>query len=360
MSPPEGLSSIYNVLNSTSTAFMGEVLREALRTSREVHICVSFLRFSGLNLFLDDIRRFLERGGTLRVVVSTYLNVSQPEAIGSLVRLVGEENVRLQDGPDGFHAKFYLFRQDARTASCWVGSSNFTKSGLFTSLEWNTRHDDMARVRECEVLFGEIWERPDVLPATPAALQDYAARYRAQHRNSVPPQPQEQTAQGPVPNAAQREALRELSRLRSEGQTKAAVVAATGIGKTYLAAFDARALERASGGRSIRVLFVAHREELLQQARTTYRQVLPGKTSGILAQGQHPGNVDMVFGTVQSLTRPEHSALLEQPYDYVVIDEFHHASADSYRRLLDTVRYRFLLGLTATPERVDGQDVLVV
>lgn len=349
-----------DVLNTPGTAYMGDVLRSALRTASEIRVCVSFLRFSALGLYLDDLKAFRARGGRFRAIVSTYLSVTQPDAVRVLASIVGTDDVRLQDGPDGFHVKFYAFRQSDGTGACWVGSSNLTKNGLYTSVEWNTRHDDPARVVACEMLFETLWARPDVRPATPSVLEAYADRY-LERLAGTPSPPSTSSTMAPVPNEAQREALAELRRLRAEGQTRAAVIAATGLGKTYLAAFDARAFEQGEPdvrARGVRVLFVAHREELLWQARETFARVLPDRSPGILASGQKPGDADLVFATVQSLTRETNRAWLERAYDYVVVDEFHHAAAASYQRVMDETRPRFLLGITATPERVDGQDVL--
>lgn len=352
-----------NALNTDATAYMGNVLRAALRDADEVHICVSFLRFSGLNLMVDDLRKFVARGGSLKLLVSTYLNVTQPQALEAVTRLgaLADEDptqvqVRLQHGAQGFHTKYYMFGRRGAERRCWVGSSNFTKNGLYSSVEWNTAHDDAARVDACERLFGGLWDRSDVQPVTLEVISEYAARFEAANRllQSAPV-----VSPGvPQPNAAQREALRSLHELRRRGVTRAAVIAATGLGKTHLAAFDvaASAWARPQGvAAPQRVLFVAHREELLLQAQKTFAQVHPQRTSGLLASGQRPGDVDFVFATIQSASR---QSMTGQLFDYVVIDEFHHAQAASYRTLLDSVQFGFLLGLTATPERLDGQDVL--
>ena len=348
-----------NVLNTPGTAYMGDVLRAAFRDARTVNICVSFLRFSGLNLFLADLQAFVDRGGHLRMLVSTYLNVTQPDALRVLARIAGAGNVRLQDGPDGFHAKVYLFQSAGQTTSCWVGSSNFTKNGLYTSLEWNARHDDVHQVADSQALFEELWNRPDVRAASETVITAYEHRYRAS--NLVWPVPVlGATGISPAPNPSQQEALRELARLRAAGRNRAAVIAATGLGKTYLAAFDALQMQQERPRQEFSVLFVAHREELLVQAEATFRQLFPGSTTGLLSGTRRPGRPDLVFATVQSLSQGGNAAVLDRAYDYLVVDEFHHAAAPSYERLLSAAGYRFLLGLTATPERVDGQDVLKI
>ena len=360
MLPSSALPVARNVLNTPGTAYMGDVLRAAFRDAWTVNICVSFLRFSGLNLFLADLQAFVDRGGQLRMLVSTYLNVTQPDALRVLARIAGAGNVRLQDGPDGFHAKVYLFGSAGQAASCWVGSSNFNKNGLYSSLEWNARHDDAGQVADSQALFEELWNRPDVRAASEPVIEAYERRYRA--ASLVRPVPVlGATGISPAPNPSQREALRELARLRAAGRNRAAVIAATGLGKTYLAAFDALQMQQERPhAQGFSVLFVAHREELLVQAEATFRQLFPECTTGLLSGTRRPGRPDLVFATVQSLTQGGNAAVLDRAYDYLVVDEFHHAAAPSYERLLSAATYRFLLGLTATPERVDGQDVLKI
>ena len=349
-----------NALNTPRTAYMGDVLRAALKDAQSINICVSFLRFSGLSLFLSDLQAFVDRGGQLRMIVSTYLNVTQPDALRVLARIAGSERLRLQNGPDGFHAKAYLFQTAEQTASCWVGSSNFTKNGLYTSLEWNSRHDDVHQVADSQKLFEELWHRPDVRAASDDVIGAYERQYLAFHAVRPMPVPALSAAgASPLPNPSQQEALRELARLRFAGRTRAAVIAATGLGKTFLAAFDAQQMQQERPPQQgFSVLFVAHREELLLQAEATFRQIFPDSTRGVLSGTRHPGQADLVFATVQSLTQVGNADILNRAYDYLVVDEFHHAAAPSYERLLQAAEYRFLLGLTATPERVDGQDVL--
>ncbi|WP_412028733.1 phospholipase D-like domain-containing protein [Deinococcus yunweiensis] len=170
-----------NALNTQSTAYMGALLRTALEGADEIHICVSFLLSSGLGLVLPEFKDFLNRGGRLRLMVSTYLNVTQPDALRTLLILgkLGALDLRLQDGPQGFHAKYYMFECAGGERTCWVGSSNFTKSGLFGSVEWNTRHSGPAEVDACETQFETLWARPDSAPLTASLIDAYEVRYRA-------------------------------------------------------------------------------------------------------------------------------------------------------------------------------------
>lgn len=345
------------VLNLPQSPRMVDVLRQGLTISDEVAICVSFLRFSGLSLLLKELDAFLERKGKLQLLTSTYLNVTQPEALESLMKLAKIE-LRLQDGVTGFHTKFYFFNTQKHSAYCWIGSSNLTKGGIATNIEWNLKHTHSDIIQECRENFSRLWNRDDVFPLNQTILENYKDRYKRAKENSVFIEhftPKENLNDICKPNAAQVEALKELEKLREQGEKRAAVIAATGLGKTFLTAFDAKAFNAGS------VLFIAHREELLTQAEETFRKVFGRNVvTGVLAGGKHPGKANFIFATIQSLSQAKNQDLINQEYDYVVIDEFHHAAASSYQKVLNCVQPKFLLGVTATPERQDGHDVLEI
>jgi len=345
------------VLNLAQSPRMVDVLRYGLINSNEVAICVSFLRFSGLGLLLKELNSFLEKQGKLKLLTSTYLNITQPEALEALMKL-NQVELRLQDGSTGFHTKFYFFNALDDSAYCWIGSSNLTKGGIAANIEWNLKHTHFDVIQECKSNFAKLWAREDVFPLDQEFLEKYREKYkRSRERTKFVYQTAlaEKENEKCEPNAAQVEALAELKNIREEGYRRAAVIAATGLGKTFLAAFDSKAVDAQS------VLFIAHREELLVQAERTYQKVF-GKefTTGILASGKHPGKANFVFATIQSLSQVNNRELIERSYDYLVVDEFHHAAASSYQKVLNVVQPGFLLGLTATPERQYGHDVLEV
>jgi superfamily II DNA or RNA helicase/HKD family nuclease len=344
---------------------MLDVVRQALRTADRIAISVSFLRCSGLSLVVDDIQQFGERGGEVRFLTSTYMSVTQPEALRALCQFRAVK-ARLQMPGHGavpaagFHTKIYAFWGTRR--ECWVGSSNFSKGGLSTNIEANLRHLGTAEFGAVEDLFEGLWNRPDTQPLDEDVIGFYEASrpkqiwIRAGDGPDAPtpalqePQAINVTSVVPKPNAAQHEALERLAALRDTGESRAVVIAAPGIGKTYLAAFDAFK----AGAQ--RVLFLSHRLEHLTQAKRTFQSVFGANASYSEFYGGRGAASDFVFGTIQSVSND--LAMASREYDYVVIDEFHHAAAPSYRRLLDQLRPRFLLGLTATPERQDGHDVL--
>lgn len=359
------------VANLPGQRRMLDVVRGALRSTRQVSIAVSFFRYSGFGLVADDLKDFQRRGGQLRLLVSTYMAVTQPDALKAVLafpnvdarlHVVGHGGVPAH----GFHAKMYVFEDEP--AECWIGSSNFTKGGLSVNVEANLRHVGANEVSSVRQLFEQLWTRGDTLPLTEDLIEAYRRSIRT-FTQPVPPVPilrvaddhapylhaygtgAESIATVTRPNVAQTEALERLVALREAGERRAAVVAAPGVGKTFLAAFDAHAM----GARTL--LFLSNRLEHLTQAERTFRQVFgSSRTYGYAFAGQADDRADFVFATVQSASgRPD---LAQRAFDYVVVDEFHHASAPSYRTLLQQLSHRFLLGLTATPERQDGHDVL--
>lgn len=364
-------SSEVVVANLPGQRRMLDVVRGALRSTRRVSIAVSFFRFSGFGLVADDLKEFQRRGGQLRLLVSTYMAVTQPDALKAVLAFPSVD-ARLHvvghgGAPShGFHAKMYLFEDDP--AECWVGSSNFTKGGLSVNVEANLRHDGAGEVASVRHLFEQLWTRGDTLPLTDDLIEAYRRSIRMFTQPVTQP-PMLRVADEPAsysgvygagvesiaaavrPNVAQAEALERLAALREAGERRAAVVAAPGVGKTFLAAFDAHAM----GARTL--LFLSNRLEHLTQAERTFRKVFgSSRTYGYAFSGQVDTMADFVFATVQSASsRPD---LAERAFDYVVVDEFHHAFAPSYRSLLQQLSHRFLLGLTATPERQDGHDVL--
>jgi superfamily II DNA or RNA helicase len=325
-----------SVLNLPGQPRMLDVVRAGLEWAHHAQFAISFTRCSGLGLLVEPLREAVQRNARVQVLTSTYQCVTQPEALSALLRLDGVESW-LQDGPTGFHAKFWMFDAGTR-AEAWAGSSNLSKGGLASNLEWNLVTTDTTTLTTTRHQFGQLLARPDVRRLTPELVERYALRYDAQPEQRLPLLADAPAALGlKVPNSAQREALEQLRASRARGLKRAAVIAATGVGKTYLAAFDAQQMNAKS------VLFVSHRKEHLTQARRTFDSILTG---------------ELEFHTVQSLrNRPE---LLTRRWDVLVIDEFHHVEAASYeplRKIRDN-GHTFVLGLTATPERQDGRDVL--
>lgn len=329
-------------------------LRGALARAEAADLLAAFVQRSGVGLLRDDMVDALRRGAQLRVLTGDYLGITDPQALRELCELASEYaglQVRVYRSEGrSFHPKAYLFRGGAGTVA-YVGSSNWSRAALTSGVEWNLRAIDGEQAEEVEAIAGRferLWSAPAAVVLTHAWIEGYAARLPdAPWVAWDPPPPR------PEPHEIQRRALLALARTRAAGHVRGLVVLATGLGKTLLAALDALQM----GAR--RVLFVAHRAEILEQARRAFAWVLPERSAGLLVGGVREAGAELVFASVQTLGRPGQLAQwAAEDFDLIVIDEFHHAAALGYRRVLTYFRPRFLLGLTATPERADGAELL--
>ncbi|MEQ8836727.1 MAG: DEAD/DEAH box helicase family protein, partial [Lacipirellulaceae bacterium] len=296
------------------------------------------------------------RGGQLRIVVGDYLSVTEPEALQRLDDLEGASVRIFQSGKRSFHPKAWLFRSGDSGGVAVVGSSNLSLTALTSGTEWNLHSadakDPVARA------FEALFVHPDTLPLTAEWIAKYASRRQVSTPGFEEPELAEFLVEGPEretpqPHEVQEAALNALRQTRGAGQNAGMVVMATGLGKTWLAAIDSMHFRR--------VLFVAHREEILSQSAEAFRRFRPLSPFGRY-DGKHKDTEgDVLFASVSTLSRQEHLAAFERDsFDYIVIDEFHHAAAQSYRRLIDYFQPHFLLGLTATPERTDREDLLAL
>jgi superfamily II DNA or RNA helicase/HKD family nuclease len=316
-----------------------------------IDLLVSFVMRSGIDLLAEAIEDALRREGTrLRVLTTDYLAITDADALGWLLdRASAQLQVRLySEANRSFHPKAYLFRSTRPEVvpTAFVGSSNLSRSALRDGIEWNLGVHNTGAL---EGAFEALWDSPHARPVDARWLADYARRSRPA-RSDETAEAAAEIATGLVPNLVQHDALRRLETTRSDGFRKALVVLATGLGKTLLAAFDSNRVEYK------RVAFLAHREELLLQARDAFRRLRPGARFSFFLGDTKDLDGDVVFASVQSL----HNALDRidpRVFDYVVVDEFHHAEARTYREVLARLAPSFLLGLTATPNRTDEADI---
>lgn len=330
---------------------LAHLLRE-LKDCDSFDFSVAFVRESGLILIADVLDELAERGVRGRLLTGTYLSFNEPKAFR---RLLAMENVDVRVFNGSLHAKGYFFHREGST-HLLVGSANITDTALTANQEWNvalSSTDDGDLVRASRREFERLWHHEKTSELSEAWIKEYECFYERQRRQPV--LSFSQTLDGDMvrPNAMQVRALEGIEDVRRRGQDKALVISATGTGKTYLSAFDVRAR------RPRRMLFVVHRENIARAAMESYRRVLPGGTTfGLYTGGRHDDGVDCLFATVQTISRPEHLArFASDHFDYIVIDEVHRAGSPSYRRLIDHFRPRFLLGMSATPERTDGYDI---
>jgi superfamily II DNA or RNA helicase/HKD family nuclease/predicted house-cleaning noncanonical NTP pyrophosphatase (MazG superfamily) len=339
-------------LHAGGSATLMDALRREFEACAVARIAVAFVMNSGLDLIEGPALAALLRGAKVKLLTTDYLGVTEPEAMMRLTGWHGRLEARVFSHPRrSFHPKAYLFERTDGSGRAFIGSANLSRMGLMEGVEWTWTVLDVDAgqpMHELTTRFEELFIAEDTQPLSPGWIQAYIAR-------RVVPSVEESRAvyrvEASEPREVQKLALQELERLRNDGERKALVVAATGLGKTYLAAFDANGADK--------VLFIAHREELLKQAAATFRRVYPGRSCGFLVDGKAELDCELVFASIQTLSRPEHLAnpLLSR-FDYVVIDEFHHAAANSYQRVLQALAPRFLLGLTATPYRGDNRDIL--
>jgi len=350
----------------------------------DITILAAFVQESGVERIRRDLVAALERGARVRLLTGDYLDITQANALETLLDWQSTHPGASADEPDeprgrfearvvevarlpgqtrSFHPKAWRF-DSTRMGVAFVGSSNLSRSALDTGIEWNLRVDrdrDATAYRRVVESFDRLWNAAPPLDA--AWVRDYAARARA--RPAPLPQGEltpDAIEPAPAPHTVQQEALAALSESRRQGRRRALVVLATGLGKTWLAAFDHHQLRDELGSRP-RLLFLAHRRELLRQAAGTWRRlnrtVDPMARIGWFVDDQDELSADLVFASVAKLARPEHLARLRgERFDYVVVDEVHHAAADSYRSILAALDPGFLLGLTATPDRADAADIL--
>ena len=341
----------------------------------QITIAVSFIRHSGWRLLHEALFEALTRGAILNIITSDYLDVTEPVALREMMLLAERGaviKVYQSKHNAGFHLKSYLFIQQYSDQHLrglgLVGSSNISKAALTESLEWNwlltvdTQPHDPAAISllVLQQQMQQLAQDQRVVPLTHDWIDDYLERYQHSpltHLRLItgdPTSDDESLRETPVPNAVQEEALAALHHTRQLGFKRGLVVMATGLGKTWLAAFDARQLN------AKKLLFVAHRDEIIRQAQATFIRMNPKAHTG-LYNGQQQDAADWLFASVQTLGRKPHLQQFAQDhFDYIIVDEFHHATAPTYRKLLDHFRPRFLLGLTATPDRTDQADILAL
>jgi superfamily II DNA or RNA helicase/diadenosine tetraphosphate (Ap4A) HIT family hydrolase len=326
-----------------------------LDQAQNLDLAVAFVLRSGVELIEEHLRDLLARGGRVRLLTGDYNNVTDPFALRRLLDLEGRLDLRVFEcKARTFHPKSYLISTRHGQKAAYVGSSNLSKTALVSGVEWNYRVDsdmDPLGVRSVEGAFEKAFAGPETRPVTFEWISQYEKRQRPEVvKVDIPPDPDYLV---PEPHDIQVEALKALEKSKTAGHKAGLVVLATGLGKTWLSAFDSKNDDYK------RVLFVAHREEILNQALRTFRKIRPDAVFGKYNGQDKAPDADIIFASVQTLSRAPHLNKFQREYfDYIIIDEFHHAAARTYRKLIDYFEPKFLLGLTATPERTDGGDLL--
>lgn len=336
-------------------------LLNSLKRADSVDIVVSFLMESGVRMLLGELDNALKRGAKIRILTGNYLGITQPSALYLIKHKLGEQvDLRFYNEKNrSFHPKSYMFHyKDYSTI--YIGSSNISKSALTSGIEWNYRFSSKTDSHNYEKFYNtflDLFEHHSIV-IDDDELKRYSKNW---HRPAVSKdldrydlQDNETTNNIALfePRGAQIEALCALENTRAEGAGRALVQAATGVGKTYLAAFDSKDYER--------VLFVAHREEILKQAAQSFKNVRNSDDYGFFDGESKCTDKSMIFASVATLGRSEYlnnKYFASDYFNYIVIDEFHHAVNDQYQRIVNYFKPQFLLGLTATPERMDGRNI---
>ena len=344
---------------------LGSQLRKEIATADRVDMLCSFIRWSGLRILMDELRRFTSRaeaeGPRLRVITTSYMGATDPKAIEALSELPNTEiRVSYDTQRTRLHAKAYLFHRETGFGSAYVGSANLSHAALSEGLEWTTKisHYELPYLwSKVSGTFETYWQDEEFQTyqrGSPERLRQAIQRERA---SAADPNSIVMFDLRPYP--FQEEILDVLAAEREVHQKfRHLVVAATGTGKTMIAAFDyARVCQQLGSKPSL--LFVAHREEILRQALGTFRGVLRDQNFGdLLIGGTEPMQETHLFCSIQSYNARELVQRAADTFEYIVVDEFHHAASQSYRQLLSHVQPQILLALTATPERSDQLDIL--
>lgn len=359
----------------------GSHIIEKLETASTICILTSFVMKSGVDFLQDALKKAAANGAEIKICTGDYLHITQPEALEILLGIDDRIEVRIwKSNGVSFHPKAYIFQADGKDF-LYVGSSNLSRSALNQGVEWNLLVSDEKKVfEEAQNEFLKIFYANQTVPLNKTTLEDYKASFEEFGRKhpklskkwseleelelmlpsnkATPEQPgvafEPSVNYGDIqPRFAQIEALEELNKTLEEEYNKALVVMATGLGKTYLAGFFSKNFKK--------ILFIAHREEILYQARDSFKKIMPDKQYGIYNGKMKERNADAIFASIYTLSMKTHlDQFQREEFDLIIIDEFHHAAADSYKRALDYFKPKFLLGITATPDRNDNKDVYAI
>ncbi|MFF5708131.1 DUF3427 domain-containing protein [Streptomyces sp. NPDC012756] len=363
--PATPLAEAALLTNAPEDPSLGFELRAELATADRVDLLCAFVKWHGLRVIEQSLEAAHARGVPIRVITTTYIGATERQALDRLVqRFNAEVKVNYELRSTRLHAKAWLFRRDSGYDTAYVGSSNLSKAALLDGLEWNVRLSSVATpdaVRKFEATFDAYWSDPAFETYDPdrdAARLSEALRVAGHGKSTSTDQPITLSGLEVRPYAHQRDMLERLQVEREvHDRHRNLLVAATGTGKTVMAALDYKQL-RQQHGRDLRLLFIAHRQEILRQSLRTYQDVLvDANFGGELHSGLEPARWQHVFASVQSLKPQRLEQLPPDHFDVIVIDEFHHGVSSTYRTIIDHFRPVEFLGLTATPERMDGRNV---
>ncbi|MBW6491978.1 MAG: DUF3427 domain-containing protein [Lentimicrobium sp.] len=347
--------------NNAGISLESEIKKEIL-SSNKINFLVSFIKWTGIRIFEKELTEFTERGGKLRVITTSYMGATDLKAVDYLAGLKNTEiKISYNSENERLHAKAYLFLRKTGFHTGYVGSSNLSRSALTNGLEWNikvTTKEVGHIIEKFQSTFETYWQDKEFEIFNKA--QHYEKLRIALKNERITERYNPSTYFNIKPYPFQEEILENLQTERViHGRYRNLIVAATGTGKTLISAFDFNRFRKNNPNSTI--LFVAHRKEILQQAQAAFQGVLRDNNFGELwVDGIEPERYDCIFGSVQTLNnRLDSLNLSESFYDFIIIDEVHHIAASSYRPIINHFKPKILLGLTATPERMDNADILI-
>jgi len=340
--------------NAPGEPRVGHQIQTEVASADRIDVVMAFVLLSGLRPLLEALRRHVASGRQLRILTTTFTGSTEAKALDALRDLGAEVRVSYDTSGTRLHAKAWLFHRGSGFSTAYVGSSNLSNAAQVTGLEWNVRVSGARNpdvIDKIGAVFESYWQSGDFRSYDPKEFQELSGPTNANGARLL---------LSPVelrPEPFQERLLEQLALARSQGHHSNLLVSATGTGKTVMAAVDYARLRQALP--RARLLFVAHREEILEQSCATFAHALRDPSFGELwVAGKRPSTFEHVFASIQSLAASGLSHLDPTHFDVVIVDEFHHSAAASYQALLDHVQPRELLGLTATPERADGLSVL--